>query len=141
MASRLGRAVTPLPQWCTTVAGARPASRAWKSWRGRGLEMALGREVVGEGAVQGARDVAGHRVQRLDLAFETRCGAGVDQGLLGVAQGFLHLVDRQQAAQRGARDEIARPGRGAAPASVAPPWACQAARPPSSTAAAPWPAH
>ena len=83
MASRLGTALTPLPQWCTTVAGSRPASRASNSALQlvRRLERPSAPRFEAERAVQGAGDVAGHRVQRLDFAAKARCGARVDQGL------------------------------------------------------------
>src|SRR5258706_15953414 len=46
--------------------------------RGR-LEGAVGAEVVLEEAVQRARDVAGDGIERLPLAAEALCGAGVDE--------------------------------------------------------------
>jgi hypothetical protein len=101
IASRLWQAVTPEPHWCTTwSAGAWPRPRTRRAARRR-LEAAVGAQVVLEEAVRGAGDVAGDRVQRLDLAAEAFAGAGVEHA---------HAAQRGQ--QRGRRRWWAWPAGG-----------------------------
>ena len=61
------------------------------------LELAVCAQVLAEGPVQRTRNMAGHRVQRLDLAFEARCGPRVQQRLSGPAQVGSHSLGVQQA--------------------------------------------
>ena len=59
MASRLGRALTPLPHWCTTLRGSRPASNSKITKLqqiGRGLRLAVNQQL--------------ERVQADDPAFD-----------------------------------------------------------------------
>src|SRR6218665_883595 len=159
MASRLGKALTPLPHWCTTLAGSRPASRGANSAcnSAAGLKRASAAPVRVKGGVERGGDVAGERVQGVALATVAWRSPGIDHGLARGLQARQHLGGCAQLAQRRCQPEVRRQRRrpsppahpGTPPASAAPPPPpppapappCQACSPPSSTATASWPAH
>jgi hypothetical protein len=68
------RALTPLPQWCTTAGRVAAGQQGFKfrAQLRRRLEACRRADVGLERAVQRAGDVPGHRVQRLDLAAKAR---------------------------------------------------------------------
>ena len=140
MASRLWQAVTPDPQLVHDSPGPGAERGELRAQLRGGLEAAVGTQVVAEEALRGAGNVAGHRVQRLDLAAKAFGGAGVEQA---------HLAEpgQQRVGCRSSAWPARRQGRARAAAaadtsvSSAPPAASQAARPPSSTATASWPSQ
>ena len=103
-------------RWITS-SGARPPRRAANSSRSRGrcLEGAAVAEVVAVEAVEGARDVAGDRIDRLGLAAKALAAARVDD------RAARRAASRQPAASTlGASDGALGVGRGAAPAPARP---------------------
>ncbi len=129
IASRLWQAVTPEPHWCTH-GGRRVASSGAKSARScrGGLKRPSALQVVLEEAVARAGDVAGHRVERLDLAAETFGRRGHRARCTrpsGPATRSASMVGIARRAQRVGRLRRRWPARRC---SSAPPAACQAAQ-------------
>ena len=75
------------------------------------FEAAVFAEVLGKRAVQSARNVTCHRVQRLHFAPVAGTGTGVDHSLAGLAQVGNDRVGEYQLAQRRLQFELRR-GRG-----------------------------
>ena len=70
------------------------------------VQAAIQGDVLGEGAVQGAGNVAGDRVQGLDLATVAGRGARIDQGLARLLQCGQHIGRAGQLAQRGTQLKV-----------------------------------
>ncbi len=122
---------------------ARPAAlRTRRGSCAAGSNLPSGPMFSAKGRFQRPGDVTGDRVQRFHLAAITCAGARVDQGLVRLAQVRDHVAASRAAWPAAPRDEVrlevrgllaaGRPRRHAA---------CQACRPPSSTATASWPIH
>ena len=136
-----------------TLAGSRPASRLIElgaQLLGCGLEAAVGPQVPGEGAVEGAGDVAGHRVQRLRLRPETAAHRRGRRSVssFGCAQcGWRCPPVPSAVTTRGWLQFTKLPGCGGAARRSAFHWRpmhrtpARPESPPSSTATASWPHH
>ena len=103
--------------------------------QGSGLEASVGGEVVLEAAVQRARDVAGHRIERFDIAAKAFGSTCVDNTQPAEPGRDLIGIDRdlQRAVRRTGRCGRVAVGGGVGASVVAPPASVQARRPPSST--------
>lgn len=75
-----------------------------------GLEGAVGLQVVAEEAVASARDVAADGVERFVLATVAVGRAGIDDGLVGVAQVFLHEIGGHHLHERRLTGDVSRCG-------------------------------
>ena len=140
---RLGTALTPLPQWCTTVAGSRPPSKASNSAlsSAAGLNLPSGPMFWLEGrfSAPGIWPATGSSGSTSPL--KRGVARASTKVWLGRPRCRATWSASTSTAFSGASRKFAWKCAGSSPLATAPPAACQACSPPSSTATLSWPAH